>query len=104
GLESLVEEVDGIGETVPLRRAEDGRSRRGLAPLLEGQEATREVSAVYRRDVARQERLEVPRVVPVEQVPLVMSQARDALEGTAQSEGELTRAEVAQVVGRQRRQ
>src|ERR1700733_14955094 len=51
-LEGFAKKLDGIEETVPLGRANDGRTGRGAAPLLERQEAAGEIAAVHRRDVS----------------------------------------------------
>ena len=100
----LLEEIERVGEPLPRRGAEDGRARHLAAPLLERHEASREVAAVDRGDVARQERLEVLRLVPVEEVPLVVREALDALERAAHAQRQLARAEVAEVVRRERRE
>ena len=100
----LFQEIERVGEAVPRRGANDGRGRDLLAALLERQQTSGEVPAVDRRHVARQQRLEVLRVVPVEQVALVVRQARDAVERPAHAQRQLARAEVAEVVGRERRE
>ena len=81
-----------------------GARRHLPAPLLERQQASGEVPAVHGGDVPRKERLEVLRLVPVEEVPLVVREALDAVERASHAQRQLARPEVAEVVRRERRQ
>lgn len=100
----FLEEIQRVGEALPRRGAQYGRARHLAAPLLERHQASGEVAAVHGGDVTRQERLKVRRLVPVEQVPLIVSEALDALERAPYAHRQLARTDVAEVVRRERRE
>ena len=100
----LAQDRDRVLEPSPRRLAQDGRRRGVAAAALQGDQATGQVAAVHRRHVLRQQRLEALGVVPVEEMPLVARHSRHALERAAQSQRKLPRPEVAEVVGRHRRE
>ena len=103
GPHGFLEQIDRVAEPIPVLRAHDGRGHQVTAAMLQRQETAGEVAAVDRRHVARQQRLEVLRVVPVEEVSLVVRHARDAVEGPPHAQRQLARADVPEVVGGERR-
>ena len=74
------------------------------AALLHGKKAPRIVAAIDGRNVTGQERLHAPRVVPIEQMSAVMGEAERLSKVRCRRDAELVRADVAEIVGRQRRQ
>src|ERR1019366_492678 len=100
----LLEEVERVGEAVPRRGAKDGRARDVPAPLLERHQASSEVPAVHGRDVPWKKWLKIRRLVPVEEVPLIVSESLDALERAPDAKRKLARTQVTEVVCRQRRE
>ena len=73
--------------------------RRKLAePVSEHEEARGEIAAVDRRDVSRLERIERPRVVPVQDVPSPALEALDGVKSSLEAREESVRLEPAEVV------
>src|ERR1019366_8415898 len=100
----VAQEVERVGEAVPRRGAKDGRASNVPAPLLQRHQASSEVSAVHGRDVPWKKWLKIRRLVPVEEVPLIVSESLDALERAPDAKRKLARTQVAEVVCRQRRE
>ena len=80
------------------------RGRQLPQAVREDEEAGREIAAVHRRDVARLERLERPRVVPVEDVPLPPFEALDGAQRLLDPREEALGVQPAEVVGREVRE
>ncbi len=95
---SLLEEIDRVAKPIPGLGTHDGGDRHLFAPFLQRQEATGEVSAVDRRYVARKEWLQLLGVVPVEDMPLVVSHARQAVKHPSHAERQLARPQISEVI------
>src|ERR1019366_4913895 len=96
-----------LGEAAPHASeggSKDGRARDVPAPLLERHQASSEVPAVHGRDVPWKKWLKIRRLVPVEEVPLIVSESLDALERAPDAKRKLARTQVTEVVCRQRRE
>jgi hypothetical protein len=100
---SFIEEFDRVAKPVPGLGAHDGGDGHVFAPLHQRKEATGEVSAVDCRNVAWKEWLQILRVVPIEEMPLVVSHARQAFECPLHAERQLAKPQVSEVVSRKRR-
>src|SRR6185369_5178033 len=98
------QKVELIDKATPRFGADRGCPGRLDATLLQGQEAPREIPTVDGGHVLWEQWPQILRVVPVEEVPPIMREPGDALECLAQAHRKLARAEVAEVVGRKRRE
>ena len=93
-LDDLDEELDRVGETAP--GLDPDHLRRGdlATALCQCHEATREISAVDGRHVARQQRLEISGGVPVEEVSAVAFEPPDTVDRPAQARHQLAGPEI----------
>jgi hypothetical protein len=94
----------GVGQSgEPVRREHRGIGQ-GQQPGAQRHEVPGQVAAVHGRNVARRQRLERARVVPVEEVPLVALHRAHRREGIGGALDQLARRDVAEVVRREVRQ
>ena len=77
---ACVRSSERVREAVPALAPERRRVGELAAAFLQRQQAAGQVAAVDRRDVARLERLQRPRVVPVEQMPAIPLEALERVE------------------------
>ena len=77
----VVEKRERVRQPLPARPAQHTCLWKRATTLAENHQRRRQVAAVYRRDIARRERLQAARVVPVEKVAAVTFQPRQAFKG-----------------------
>ena len=99
------EQIGGVGEPcAALRRASAARSTSASQPLRERDQRAGEIAAVDGRDVARMQRRQRRRVVPVEEMSLVALEALERRQRPIEPIGQRLGREVAEIVRRQRRE
>jgi len=97
--DGCAQQVECVGESgMDVRAAQ--RIAKFAAGILDRDQIAKEVSAVDRRDVAGLERVEIARVVPVEQMPPVPLQAPDRGERRFEAVEHLRGSDPAEVIGR----
>ena len=98
------EKLERVGDSVQDASGQDGRGQTLQAGLLERDQVRGQVAAVDRRDVARLERREVVRAVPVVEVPAEALETLDRGEGRLQPIRHVGGPDPTEVVGGDRRE
>ena len=101
-LDDLAQDGESVAKPHPALRSPDRGPCDLETALFEREQACGEVATVDRRDVARLERRQRARVVPVEEVSAVALEPLQGIEAAPEARGKLACADVAEVPGRER--
>src|SRR5512135_1582281 len=95
----VVQETQGIEQSLPVLPVPDRLVRQGSTTLPERPKSRHQITVVYRGDVTRSERLKTSRVVPVNEVAFIGLELIHAFQSLPQTCGQIQETYVAQIIG-----